>query len=76
MEPISKEKISFAGLFALINNAGVCVCGEFDWQTWTQIEDQVNVNILGTLRVTKLFLPLLKAADHGMDIKDVSFYRA
>jgi NAD(P)-dependent dehydrogenase (short-subunit alcohol dehydrogenase family) len=55
----------FPGLYALINNAGVCVCGEFEWQTWSQIEHQVNVNILGTLRVTKAFLPLLKTADTG-----------
>jgi len=48
------------GLYALINNAGVCVCGEFDWQTMEHIETQVSVNILGTMRVTKQFLHLLK----------------
>jgi len=48
------------GLWAVINNAGVCVCGEYDWQTMAQIERQVSVNITGTLRVTKMFLPLLK----------------
>jgi len=48
------------GLWAVINNAGVCVCGEFDWQTVGQIERQVQVNVVGTLRVTKMFLPLLK----------------
>ena len=25
------------GLWAVINNAGVCICGEFDWQTVSQI---------------------------------------
>ncbi len=53
----------FPGLYAVINNAGVCVCGEFDWQTWPQIRRQVEVNLLGTLRVTKHFLPLLKAGE-------------
>jgi len=48
------------GLWAVINNAGVCVCGEFDWQTMSQMENQVKVNVMGTLRVTKMFLPLLK----------------
>ena len=33
----------YLGLYALINNAGVCVCGEFDWQTWDQINRQVEV---------------------------------
>lgn len=51
------------GLYALINNAGVCVCGEFDWQTWHQIQKQIDVNLLGTLRVTKYCLPLLKAGE-------------
>ena len=50
------------GLWAVINNAGVCVCGEFDWQTLSQVESQVSVNIMGTLRVTKLCLPMLKRA--------------
>jgi len=48
------------GLYAVVNNAGVCVCGEFDWQTWAQIQGQVEVNLLGTMRVIKNCLPLLK----------------
>ena len=62
MIDLSLYIFSIAGLYALINNAGVCVCGEFDWQTWNHIESQVNVNILGTLRVIKAFLPLLKVS--------------
>ena len=62
----SKSFLSIiAGLYALINNAGVCVCGEFEWQTWNQIEHQIQVNVMGTLRVTKAFLPLLKSAQNG-----------
>jgi len=53
--PVGEE-----GLYGLVNNAGVCVCGEFDWQTWGQVERQVDVNLVGTMRVTKLCLPLLK----------------
>merc|ERR550532_2302854 len=34
------------GLWAVINNAGLCVCGEFDWQTLDQIRDQlVNMDV-------------------------------
>ena len=50
-----------SGLYGLVNNAGVCVCGEYEWQTWSQIQKQVEVNVLGTLRVTKSCIPLLKA---------------
>ena len=41
---------------------GLCVCGEFDWQTLDQIRDQVDTNLRGSLNVTKLTLPLLKQA--------------
>jgi 3-hydroxybutyrate dehydrogenase len=50
------------GLYAVVNNAGVCVCGEFDWQTWPQIYSQMEVNLVGTMRVVKKCLPLLKNA--------------
>ena len=50
-----------SGLYGLVNNAGICVCGEFEWLTWKQIQHQVEVNLLGTMRVTKYCMPLLKA---------------
>ena len=28
-----------------VNCAGLCVCGEFDWQTLDQIRDQVDTNL-------------------------------
>nr|XP_027200186.1 D-beta-hydroxybutyrate dehydrogenase, mitochondrial-like [Dermatophagoides pteronyssinus] len=46
-------------LHALINNAGICVFGEFDFQTFKQIESQINVNFLGTIHLTKLLLPMI-----------------
>jgi len=58
MENITSEQ---KGLYAVVNNAGVCVCGEFDWQTWSQIQSQVEVNVVGTMRVIKHCLPLLKS---------------
>jgi len=50
------------GLWAVINNAGVCIYGEFDWMTQDQIEKQVNVNLLGTISLTRAVLPLIKLA--------------
>lgn len=46
-------------LVALINNAGVLAFGEFDWYTWDIIESQVNVNLLGTIRITRAMLPFI-----------------
>lgn len=34
--------------------------GETEWQTPEQIETQVNVNLLGTMRMTKAFLSTIR----------------
>ncbi|XP_058826531.1 D-beta-hydroxybutyrate dehydrogenase, mitochondrial-like isoform X2 [Topomyia yanbarensis] len=47
-------------LYALINNAGVMCFGEFEWQLNAHFEQQVDVNVIGTMRVTKSFLPMLR----------------
>lgn len=36
------------------------VFGEFEWQTERLILQQINVNLFGTMRITKAFLPLLR----------------
>lgn len=48
------------GLHAFVNNAGVMVFGEFEWQTQRLMQHQVNVNLLGTFRVTNEFCPLIR----------------
>nr|CAD7442658.1 unnamed protein product [Timema bartmani] len=47
-------------LKALVNNAGVMVFGEFEWLTERLINQQVEVNLLGTMRVTKAFCSLIR----------------
>lgn len=53
---------------ALINNAGVMVFGEFDWITDKLMKHQVDVNILGTMRLTRAFISLLRD-HHGKETK-------
>lgn len=48
------------GFTALINNAGIMAFGEFEWQTMAMIESQIEVNLLGTMKLTKLFLPICR----------------
>lgn len=36
------------------------IFGEFEWQTEEQVRYQVEVNLLGTMRMTKEILPLLR----------------
>ncbi|KAL1415929.1 hypothetical protein MTO96_028523 [Rhipicephalus appendiculatus] len=47
-------------LWGLVNNAGVCVLGEFEWMTQEQVERTMAVNLLGTLRLTKSCLPYIR----------------
>jgi len=47
-------------LAALVNNAGVMCFGETEWQTEEIITQQIDVNLVGTIRVTKAFLPLIR----------------
>ncbi|XP_037952996.1 D-beta-hydroxybutyrate dehydrogenase, mitochondrial-like [Teleopsis dalmanni] len=56
---------------ALVNNAGVMCFGEFEWQTQDQFEMQINVNVLGTMRLTKEMLPLVRE-HHGRIINVTS----
>lgn len=51
---------SLSELRAIINNAGVMIFGEFEWLTEQHIHHQINVNLFGTMRITKSFCPLLR----------------
>lgn len=50
----------FSELRALVNNAGVMIFGEFEWQLARQARHQVEVNVLGTMSVTRKLLPQLR----------------
>ncbi|KAK9874844.1 hypothetical protein WA026_005660 [Henosepilachna vigintioctopunctata] len=47
-------------LYAVVNNAGVMIFGEFEWFTQGLIAQQLNVNLLGTLLLSKQFCPLMR----------------
>ncbi|XP_067204626.1 retinol dehydrogenase 7 [Linepithema humile] len=47
-------------LRALVNNAGVMVFGEFEWQTSQLMEYQIDVNVLGTMRLTRAMMPMIR----------------
>ncbi|XP_010643091.1 retinol dehydrogenase 5 isoform X3 [Fukomys damarensis] len=52
-----------AGLFGLVNNAGVAgIIGPTPWLTWEDFHQVLNVNTLGPIRVTLALLPLLQQA--------------
>lgn len=59
-QAIVQAELEEKGLWGLVNNAGVCVLGEFEWLTLEQVERTINVNLLGTLRLTKACLPFVR----------------
>lgn len=50
----------FKKLHAIINNAGVMVFGEFEWLTNDIIQEQVRVNFIGPMLLTKHLLPIIR----------------
>ena len=48
----------------MVNNAGIAVFAETEWCTMDAYERVIGVNLLGTIRVTKACLPLVRKA-HG-----------
>ncbi|KAF8783425.1 D-beta-hydroxybutyrate dehydrogenase like protein [Argiope bruennichi] len=47
------------GLYCLVNNAGILAYTDFELMTFRMCEEIINVNLTGTIRVTKHFLPLI-----------------
>lgn len=52
------------GLSGLVNNAGIAVSGPMQHVPIEKLEHQLNVNVLGVVRVTQAFLPLLGAVEN------------
>ncbi|GFO33237.1 D-beta-hydroxybutyrate dehydrogenase, mitochondrial [Plakobranchus ocellatus] len=49
------------GMWSLVNNAGVCRFGDVEFSSLESYRQVMEVNIFGTLRITKACLPLLRA---------------
>ncbi|XP_053284306.1 11-beta-hydroxysteroid dehydrogenase type 2 [Pleuronectes platessa] len=59
----TRAKLGPRGLWALVNNAGVCVnYGDAELSLMSNFRGCMEVNFFGTLSVTKSFLPLLRQA--------------
>ena len=44
----------------MVNNAGLGLVAEIEWCSVDQFQRILDVNVLGVVRVTKAFLPLLR----------------
>lgn len=61
--------VALAGpIDVLVNNAGIGVMGALEGTTTDTIHDVFAVNVLGTVNLTKAFLPLFRAQQSGVII--------
>lgn len=51
---------SSTGFWGLVNNAGISAFGETGWLPMEKYERVADVNLLGSIRTTLEFLPLLR----------------
>ena len=49
-------------LWAVVNNAGVLTTAPLEWGSLNTYRQLFEVNVFGTVRVTRVFLPLIKTS--------------
>ncbi|XP_076458567.1 short-chain dehydrogenase/reductase family 9C member 7-like [Babylonia areolata] len=59
---VVEAQVEGQGLWAVVNNSGVATFAEAEWCSMAQYRAVMNINWLGTVTVTKTFLPLVRAA--------------
>lgn len=57
---ISIRAVFVLGLWAIVNNAGIATFQEIEWCSVLQFQQLLDVNVIGVVRVTKAFLPLVR----------------
>ncbi len=71
-EAVDKIIEEFGQIDLLINNAGISVSGTLEELSFDDIEEQLEVNLDGLIKTTKITLPHLKKGDKGMIINIAS----
>ncbi|ARV60699.1 short-chain dehydrogenase/reductase [Nostocales cyanobacterium HT-58-2] len=56
------DAVGDAGLFGLVNNAGIAVAGSLEFLPTDEFRKQIEVNVIGQLAVTQSFIMLLRQA--------------
>ncbi len=71
------EKISQTGLWGLVNNAGIAVAGPLEFLPIEKLRLQMETNVIGQVKVTQAFLPLLrKAKGRILNISSIAGFTA
>jgi len=72
-EEVIRSHSGDAGLYGLVNNAGICVVGPVEFISLEAWRRQLDVNFFGVIALTQVMLPLLRVgnarhASHGSRI--------
>lgn len=57
-----KRGVGETGLYGLFNNAGIALSGPLEFMPMEVLQNQFDVNVMGHVRVTQQFIPLLRPA--------------
>lgn len=57
-----RSEVGEAGLYAIVNNAGIAVAGPLEYLPLEEFRRQMDINVTGLLAVTQAFLPMLRAS--------------
>jgi NAD(P)-dependent dehydrogenase (short-subunit alcohol dehydrogenase family) len=72
IENAVKKTVAMGKVDVVFNNAGYGLAGPFEGASDEQIQRQINTNLLGVMRVTKAFIPHLRAQKEGLFITTTS----
>uniref|UniRef100_A0A8C6K8E0 Zgc:113142 n=2 Tax=Nothobranchius furzeri TaxID=105023 RepID=A0A8C6K8E0_NOTFU len=61
-----QENLPEKGLWAVVNNAGISDWAEIEWSTFEDFYTMMDVNLLGSIRTSISFLPLVRTAKGRM----------
>ena len=67
-----EKAISLKNIDVVLNNAGYALTGAMEALSDEQIVQEINTNLLGTMRVTKAFIPYFREKKNGLFINITS----
>jgi NAD(P)-dependent dehydrogenase (short-subunit alcohol dehydrogenase family) len=57
-----RRRLGTDPLAGLVNNAGISLCAPWEFVTAADLREQLEVNLVGAVEMTRAFLPLLRAS--------------